>query len=289
MTSDIGGISKTIDYKGNRIDIGGHRFFSKSDRVMDYWRRIFPVQAKPARDDLLVGRLEGFSDDSNAPDPEKTDEVLLMRNRVSRIFFLRRFFDYPLAMNTKTIANLGLLRMFKMGLSYIKACIFPIKNERTLEDFIINRFGKELYLTFFKDYTEKVWGASCDRIPAEWGAQRIKGLSVKHAIAHAFKSLFKKDTSVEQKQTETTLITQFLYPKFGPGQMWEKIARIIEARGGKILMRHQAFDLRANDSSLIAVHAKDLATGEVKSFDADYVFSTMPVTVSYTHLRAHET
>ncbi|BDZ67310.1 NAD(P)-binding protein [Methanobacterium ferruginis] len=201
----VGGISKTINYKGNRIDIGGHRFFSKSGRVMDWWRNILPLQGAPARDDMVVGRqiplaTESMkrnigSDESKsfpAPDPEKTDQVMFNRSRLSRIFFLRKFFDYPVSLNYNTFANLGLKRTSKIGLSYTKSLFNQITPEKSLEDFFINRFGVELYHTFFKDYTEKVWGVACSEITADWGAQRIKGLSITKAISHAIKKVSPK-------------------------------------------------------------------------------------------------
>ena len=230
MTGDIGGISKTVNYKGNRIDIGGHRFFSKSDRVMQWWQNILPVQGMPSKDDIILGRDITLSKEANAPDPEKTDRVMLVRGRISRIFFSRKFFDYPVSLNLKTLANLGILRTLKIGASYIKARVFPIKNERSLEHFFINRFGKELYLVFFKDYTEKLWGISCNQISPQWGAQRIKGLSISKAVVHALKSIFSRHASMDQKNTETSLINQFMYPKFGPGQMWREVAGIVEDR-----------------------------------------------------------
>ena len=164
MTGDIGGISKTVNYQGNRIDMGGHRFFSKSDRVMQWWLDILPMQGYPSKDDIKLGRQITISNEKNAPDPEKTDEVMLVRSRLSRILHQRHFYDYPLSLNLKTLKNLGVIRLVKIGLSYIKVCIFPIKPEKSLEDFFINRFGRELYLTFFKDYTEKVWGKPCNEI-----------------------------------------------------------------------------------------------------------------------------
>lgn len=167
MTCDIGGISKTINYKGNRIDIGGHRFFSKSEKVMDWWQNIMPLMGAPAKDDILLNRKIELSTKLDAPDPETTDKVMLIRNRLSRIFFLRKFFDYPVTLNLNTFFNLGLIRIIRIITSYSKIKLFPIKNEKSLEDFFINRFGNELYLTFFKDYTEKVWGVPCNKIKPE--------------------------------------------------------------------------------------------------------------------------
>ncbi len=277
QTSDIGGISKTVNYKGNRIDIGGHRFFSKSDTVMQFWQNIFPVQGQPAKDDFVLGRDVPISTDPDAPDPEKTDEVLLVRNRVSRIFYLRKFFDYPVSLSFKTIRNLGLFRIFKIGLSYIKASIFPIKEEKSLEDFLINRFGKELYNTFFRDYTKKVWGISCDQIKPEWGSQRIKGLSIRKALWQAMKNLFSKDSSIEQKTTETSLITQFLYPKYGPGQIWERVADMVTSKGGRLYLNHEVTGLKHENKRIVAVMVKNKTDNSIEEIKADYLLSTMPV------------
>ena len=201
MSSDIGGISKTVNYKGNRMDIGGHRFFSKSDIVIDWWQNILPLQGKPASDDIILNRDVSVSKMEGAPDPGKSDLVMLVRKRLSRIFFLRSFFDYPISLNRNTFKNLGMVKIIRIGLSFIKVQLFPIKNEKSLEEFLINRFGRELYLIFFKDYTEKVWGVPCSRIKAEWGTQRIKGLSISKAVIHAVRSYFHKAASVDQKKT----------------------------------------------------------------------------------------
>ena len=229
----VGGISRTAVYKGNRMDIGGHRFFSKSDTVMDWWINILPLQGAPSRDDLAIGRKTSLTE--NGPDPEKDDRVMLVRSRLSRILYTRKLFDYPVTLNVATIRNLGLWRMFKIGMSYIKVCVLPKRKEKSLEDFMINRFGVELYKTFFRDYTEKVWGIPCHEISADWGAQRIKGLSIAKTLLHAFKAMLpKKTNSVRQKDTETSLIGEFLYPKLGPGELWEVVADEIRKLGGEI-------------------------------------------------------
>jgi protoporphyrinogen oxidase len=285
-----GGLSTTINYKGNRIDIGGHRFFSKSDRVMDWWLRILPVQGAPARDDLLLrrelnldragGRRVPVDDEekaAHAPDPEKCDEVMLIRKRLSRIFFLRKFFPYPISLNLSTIFNLGVLRTTKIGLSYLKAFLFPIRREESLEDFFINRFGRELYKTFFEDYTEKVWGVPCRMIKPEWGAQRIKGLSVSRALLHALKRMVRRESTLDQKGTETSLIEQFLYPKYGPGQMWEAVAALVKEKGGDIRLGMEVVEIELQAELIRAVIARNTATGELERFEGDYVFSSMPV------------
>jgi protoporphyrinogen oxidase len=266
-TKDIGGISKTVNYKGNRIDIGGHRFFSKSDTVMNYWQNIFKLVDSP--EDLPKNKKWNLIE----------DEVFLQRERLSRIFFLQKFFDYPVSLNADTIKNLGLKRIIKIGFSYLKARLLPIKNEQTLEDFFINRFGKELYLTFFKDYTEKVWGKSCSELSAEWGAQRIKGLSITKVITHYIKTIFKgKKKDLSQKDKETSLIDWFMYPKYGPGQIWEKIAEIIENKGGKIIKDANFNYLKINNDNSFDI--KYYNSWQGKSIDinnANYVFSTTSV------------
>ncbi len=256
----VGGISRTINYKGNRIDIGGHRFFSKSDTVMDWWKEILPLEGEP-----------------KAPNPEISDRVMLVRKRLSRIFFLRKFFDYPVSLSLQTIRNLGIFRIMKIGFSYTKVRLFPPKKIENLEDFFIDRFGKELYLTFFKDYTEKVWGVSCKKISAEWGAQRIKGLSIKKTIAHAFKSLFKKKSDLKQKDVETSLIGQFMYPKLGPGQLWEEVARIVKEKGGQLNMGKEVIGVNLDGGNISSIKIKDIKTGETEEIKGDYFFSTMPV------------
>ena len=258
-SGDIGGISKTVNYKGNRIDIGGHRFFSKSDRVMRWWQNILPIQ----------------NQEENNPD--KTDKIMLIRNRVSRIFFLRKFFDYPLSLNFNTLKNLGAFKIFQIFFSYTRTRLFPIKKEKSLEDFFINRFGEKLYLTFFKDYTEKLWGVPPRLIKPEWGAQRIKGLSISKAISHALKNLRPRTKNIEQKKTETSLIEKFLYPKYGPGQMWEEVARLIKEKGGEIHLHHEVYGLKIGQNKIVEIIARNKKNGGINNQKGDYFFSTMPV------------
>lgn len=279
MSNDIGGISKTVVHNGNRMDIGGHRFFSKSDIVMKWWQNILPIQGSLSKNELVKTILNDkkTTDKLTINDPEKTDKVMLIRNRLSRIFFLRKFFDYPITLNIKTVVNLGLFRILKIGWTYLWVQLFPVKNINSLEDFFISRFGKELYITFFKDYTEKVWGVPCTEIAADWGAQRIKELSIKKALLHALKSLFKKENTLEQKNTETSLIEQFMYPKFGPGQMWETVAQIVEEKGAIIIKNAEVTTLNANGNQIIELTYHDLNTNLSTILKGDYIFSTMPV------------
>lgn len=276
-TGEIGGISRTVRYKGNRMDIGGHRFFSKSDTVMNWWKNLMPIQGSPSRDDIALGRSVPLSKEKNAPDPEKSDRVLLVRSRLSRIFFLRKFFGYPVSLNLETVANLGFIRLMKVGFSYIFIRVFPIRNEKTLEDFYINRFGRELYNTFFKDYTEKVWGVPCGEISKEWGAQRVKGLSLIKTLLHALKSVFFRDSSIGQKKTETSLIEQFLYPKYGPGHLWEEAASQVAKKGGKINFRKQVVGIETAKGKVTGIRVRDAKTKKVSSVKGDFFISTMPV------------
>jgi len=274
---EIGGISRTIRYKGNRMDIGGHRFFSKSDRVMDWWRELMPVASGEDGAAEHAVRYQNKERTVTATDTD-SDLVMLVRPRKSRIYFLRNFFNYPLSLDAATLRLLGIKRTFKIGLGYLRAKLFPRKPEKTLEDFLINRFGVELYLTFFKSYTEKVWGVPCDQISAEWGAQRIKGLSLRTAILHFLKKTFsrKKSGDVAQKETETSLIEKFLYPKYGPGQLWEHVADLVKEKGGEIRLGWRVSGLRTEGGRVAAVEAVN-DVGEKTTVAADYVFSTMPI------------
>lgn len=276
----MGGISRTVNYRGNRIDIGGHRFFSKSDRVMEWWLQMLPLEASETGSVAIkYHRMERTIAGSDAgPDPAAENRVMLLRPRKSRIYYLRRFFDYPMTLSKDTLLNLGLWRTFKIGISYVKSSLFPIKPEQNLEQFFVNRFGGELYRTFFKSYTEKVWGVPCDRISAEWGAQRIKGLSIWATLAHAFRKVFKGGGSdISQKGTQTSLIEQFLYPKFGPGQMWEEVARRIMDLGGEIRTGQKLTKVDAEGCRVKSMQVVDCATGTKETLAGDYFFSTAPI------------
>ncbi|MGP8174774.1 MAG: NAD(P)/FAD-dependent oxidoreductase [Terracidiphilus sp.] len=276
----IGGISCTIRYKGNRMDIGGHRFFSKSDRVMRWWLDLMPVETGTSGDGQF--RYQGQQCDlpaaTKAHDPQTEDLVMLVRQRKSRIYFLRRFFDYPISLTAATFRNLGIVRTFRCGVSYMRSALLPQRRERSLEDFIVNRFGKQLYLTFFKSYTEKVWGVPCNEISAEWGAQRIKGLSLKGVVAHFLKKIFgpRHSGDIAQKKTETSLIEKFLYPKLGPGQLWEHAADLVRAAGGEIHLGIQIDRIHVKGNKVVSVEGVNGA-GERAAFAGDYFFSTMPV------------
>ena len=322
-SEEIGGISRTIRYKGNRMDIGGHRFFSKSDRVMNWWMELMPIGEDAASDasaaainyqgsrrsiergefykqsavssssashseaslaetsiGLMDGSLEGITANS---DPEL---VMLIRPRKSRIYYLRRFFDYPISLTASTLRNLGVTRVMRVGTSYMLSQIHQIKTEKSLEDFLINRFGRELYLTFFKSYTEKVWGTPCNQISSEWGAQRIKGLSLSTAVKHFARKILSKRkkgsaiTDISQKQTDTSLIERFMYPKLGPGQLWEHVADEVVRMGGEIRMdlKVDAIEtLQCDTKRFVQAIEATNSSGQSQRFQGDLFFSTMPM------------
>lgn len=281
-SGDIGGISKTVNYKGNRIDIGGHRFFSKSDRVMQWWLHFFPLQTIAEQE--LTLRYRGQTRSIKTEPGMRTgdnDKVMLVRPRLSRIYFLKKFFYYPLQLSFDTLWKLGIIRTLSILISYIQSRLLPRKPEKSLEDFFINRFGGRLYRLFFKDYTEKVWGVPCMEISAEWGAQRIKGISIWKAITHAVRSLKRQHHAdgedIRQKDQETSMIGQFLYPKFGPGQLWEEVARQIEARGGRIFFHQDVRSIETKGNDVISLESLDGTTGQTTRWEGDYFFSTMPV------------
>jgi len=282
-SGDIGGISKTVNYKGNRIDIGGHRFFSKSDRVMAWWMKIMPVQSQPESQFTVTYRRGARTIKTEEPlrhDCENSDKVMLVRKRLSRIYFLRKFFDYPLQLSFDTLKKLGLGRTLAILRSYVWSIIFQRLPEKNLEDFFINRFGNKLYRLFFKDYTEKVWGMPCTKISPEWGAQRVKGISIGKAIVHAAKSLNPKKNSsddINQKGTETSLIEKFLYPKYGPGQLWEEVARLVQEKGGQIHMHQEVQKIHYKEGGITGVTTSNNSTGQMGVWEGDYFFSTMPV------------
>ena len=268
-TQDIGGISKTVKNNGNRMDIGGHRFFSKDERVMNFWSDIMPIQGKNSFDDIELNREKLL--EKNGPDPEKENDVMLIRQRVSRIYYLKKFFDYPISMKMQTFKNMGLGRTIKAGFSYLKSLIFKRK-EKSLEDFYINRFGKVLYSMFFEKYTEKLWGRHPSEISADWGAQRVKGISIKAVVKDMFNKVFKNKNS---KNTETSLIEQFWYPKYGPGHLWERLSDIIIQKGGTIKKGYKVNAINFENGKIISVTC--LVNNKEETIKTDIVVSSMPM------------
>ena len=257
----VGGISRTIERNGCRFDIGPHRFFSKSDEVNALWNRLMPLQGAPAKDDIALGRRCSLAE--GGPDPEKTDVVMLRRSRLTRIYYLGRFFDYPISIRPATFAAMGLWRTVKAGCSYLRAALSR-RPERSLEDFYVNRFGKVLYSMFFEDYTEKLWGIHPSRIDPSWGAQRVKGLSLWKAVLNTFVPGGGK--------RETSLVDEFSYPKLGAGQFWEELAGAVRRKGGEIRFNSRVAKVESEGGAIRAAVAAD---GE--RIPCDALFSSMPV------------
>lgn len=270
-TDTIGGISQTVKYHGNRMDIGGHRFFSKNKEIMDWWNQMMPIQGADSRDDIMLD-IHDKELNPDGPDPEKENRVMLLRHRVSRIFFLRKFFDYPISLKLETFTNMGFVHTIKSGFGFLKSMIHKLP-ETSLENFYINRFGKHLYSLFFEGYTEKVWGVHPSKLGADWGSQRVKGLSVWTVLKDMVtKKLGKKNDT----ETETSLIEQFIYPKYGPGQLWEIVAEEVAKQGGEVRMNAEVIKVHVQDNKVVSVDYRT-PMGEVENLPCDFFLSTMPI------------
>jgi protoporphyrinogen oxidase len=231
----VGGLSRTVDYKGYLFDIGGHRFFTKWDEVSQVWREIL-------------------------------GDKFLERARLSRIYYRKKFFYYPLRARN-ALFGLGPFESIRIVLSYLRSRLFYYHREQNLEQWVSNRFGRRLYEIFFKTYTEKVWGVPCTEIRAEWAAQRIKGLSLTTAVRNA---LF------QQKQTKVkTLIGSFQYPERGPGQMWETLAQLLERRGCQVLMQRPVTRICHDGKRVTSIETRG-AKG-LERFCATHFISSMPI------------
>lgn len=229
----VGGIARTETYKGYRFDIGGHRFYTKVEVVQKLWLEVL------GNDFIKVPRL-------------------------SRIYYGGKFFNYPLSV-FNTLFNLGIIESALILLSYFKIKVRPLTEETTFEQWVTNRFGERLYKTFFKTYTEKVWGIPCNEIQADWAAQRIKGLSLTTAVINA---LFgSNDTK--------TLIKEFDYPRLGPGMMWEKFTEAVESKGGKVELNTGVIRIERDGYRVKNILAEK--NGEIFQFSADNFISSMPV------------
>ena len=242
----VGGISRTVRYHGYHFDIGGHRFFSKSKEVVDLWKEILP-------DDFIE------------------------RPRLSRIYYGGKFYSYPLSA-FEALRNLGVFTSAWCLLSYARAKVSPISEPRTFHDWVRNQFGEKLFSIFFKTYTEKVWGMSCDEISADWAAQRIKGLDLRVAVVNALKRSFKRTGAGKTSgDVVKTLIESFQYPRKGPGMIWEAAARKIAARGGRVLMGRDLSKLAYDQANKI--WRIDVATveGKTETYTARHVISSAPV------------
>ena len=263
----IGGISQTVEHNGCRMDIGGHRFFSKSKLVTEWWNTIMKPQGAPSVDDRILGREKSYA--SNGADPAKEDEVMLKRQRVSRIYYKHKFFDYPVSLKYETIKNMGFLTTLKAGMSYLKTTAVKLP-ETSLENFYINRFGKTLYKMFFEGYTEKVWGRHPSQISADWGSQRVRGLSIKAVITDMAHKITGKKGEVE-----TSLIEEFYYPKYGPGQLWETALRRAINLGAELKLNSEVVRLKCKNGEIKSVVYRE--NGKEKEIEADIVISSMPI------------
>ena len=265
----FGGISKTVNYKGNRMDMGGHRFFSKIPEVNAWWDHMLPMQGHPTYDDIILHRPMPVAE--GGPDPEKEDRVMLTRHRVSRILFDTKFYDYPISLKPETFKNFGVLTTLKVGFSYLGSMFHKLP-ETNLENFYINCFGRKLYSMFFEYYTENLWGRHPSEIDASWGAQRTKGLSIMGILKDFFGKLFK----VKNRKVNTSLIEEFKYPKLGPGQLWDVTAAEVEKLGGTIIKNAKVTRVHKNANNVLTslTYEKD---GQELTMEGDYFISSMPV------------
>ncbi len=240
--TDVGGISRTAKYKGFRFDIGGHRFFSKSKEVEDFWTEILGNE-------------------------------MLDRPRLSRIFYRGQFYSYPLKA-MEALSKLGVIESALCVLSYIKARVNPMPNPKSFEDWVTNQFGRRLYSIFFKTYTEKVWGMDCKDISADWAAQRIKGLSLATAIKNA---ILPKRKPKSKDKVIKSLIDSFRYPRLGPGMMWEACAGKIRENGGKILLGQYVNSCAYSDATKLWTITTKSVDGASHSFESAHVISSAPM------------
>ena len=238
----VGGLSRTVNYKGFRFDIGGHRFFSKSREVEELWTEIAGAD-------------------------------MLERPRSSRIYYGGQFYTYPLK-TIEALSKLGVAESARCVLSFAKARLQPRRDPKTFEDWVVNQFGERLFQIFFKTYTEKVWGMKCDEISADWAAQRIKGLSLGAAMKHA---ILPRRTKANRKQVVKTLIDTFRYPRLGPGMMWDACTAKVRQLGGEVLLGQRVVACRYDTASKVwSVTTRD-ADGKVETVCGEHVVSSMPI------------
>ena len=270
-THEFGGISRTVKHNGNRMDIGGHHFFSKDDRIMDWWKNTLPLQGAPSYDDKKLNREHDM--EPGGPDPEVEDKVMLKRHRVSRIYWNKHFLDYPISLSLGTLKAMGFKLTMVAGFSYLKSMVHKLP-EDNLENFYINRFGRKLYSMFFEGYTEKLWGRHPSEISADWGAQRVKGLSIMGVLKNAFQRLLPKKR--DNSEVETSLIEEFWYPKYGPGQLWETVESNCENAGVKVVTDAKVVEVRQDDGHIASV-VTEAVDGTRTEWNADTFISSMPV------------
>ena len=238
----VGGISRTEEYRGYRFDIGGHRFFSKNQEVEDFWTEIL-------------------------------GDEMLTRGRLSRIFYRGKYFDYPLKAGN-ALLNMGPVETVRCITSYARARVFPMRNPKSLEEWVTNQFGYRLFTIFFKTYTEKVWGISTKELSADWAAQRIKGLNLTEAIKGA---LLPKPKSADRGAVIKTLIDEFRYPRRGPGEMWERVAQGLRDDGNVVALGQEVVSIRHNGRRVESVRVRDLPSGRIGTVMGSHFISTLPV------------
>lgn len=266
---NVGGLSRTVYRDNLGVDIGGHRLYTNDDYVKSIWFKFLSVQNSKAIDDILSSREVEYP--LCGKNPEEFDDVMLIRNRFSSIIYNGSFFSYPLKINLETFKKLGFIVSFKAAFSYLKT-IFLKRDEKNLEDFMINRFGKVLYEIFFKDYTKKVWGVGADVLSCEWGNERIRKLSLFKTILNSVLSNFK----FLKFKKETSLIDKFCYPKFGCSQLWDLMAKYIVENNGKIILNSEFLGFDFSDDKILSVKYKD-EKGVLKEISADYFISSAPI------------
>ena len=231
---------------------------------------MLPMQGAPSWDDIALERQIPLNE--GGPNPEQVDRVMLHRNRVSRIFFDSKFFDYPIQLKPELFINMGFVNTVQAVFSYLK-CLLVKREEKSLEDFYINRFGKKLYSMFFENYTANLWGRHPSEIDPSWGAQRVKGLSIIAIIKDVFSKML---PGKKNRHVETSLIEAFSYPKLGPGQLWDVTAEEIEKLGGTILKNSKVIGVTKNEQNVITSLQYE-QNGEVKTMEGDIVISSMPI------------
>ena len=270
-TREFGGISRTVKHNGNRMDIGGHRFFSKDDRIMQWWRDTLPLQGAPSYDDRKLGRHHDL--EPGGPDPETCDEVMLKRHRVSRIYWNRHFFDYPISLSPNTLKAMGPKLTLEAGFSYLKSMVHKLP-EDNLENFYINRFGRKLYSMFFEGYTEKLWGAApladLGRLgrAARQGPEHHRGAEERVPQAPA--------EEAGRLQGGDQPDRGVLVPKYGPGQLWETVERNCERAGVRVITDANVVQVRQEGGRIESVVYAD-GEGNLTELKADQFISSMPV------------
>lgn len=267
----VGGLAKTVVHNNKILDIGGHRFFSRDEIIPAWWRNIMPIQGSPTMDDVLAGRNKKF--DKSGPDPQRCDDVMLIRDRYSSIIYEGEMFDYPLNLNYATLKKFGLSTALSVSASYLKANAAQKKRVRNLEDFYKGRFGDKLYEMFFEGYTEKVWGQHPAEISPDWGVQRIKGLTGASVVIDGLKNVL---GNRNENTREDSLIKSFMYPKYGPGQFWDKVAAEIINLGGHIITECKVTGLLCKGRQAKTVQC--LVKGQQMNLSGDVFLSSMPIT-----------